>query len=60
MAFIVKAHVHGLNLQKLVGAADSLKRLAVLINQSLRCTAGTLPDEKALREAAELVNLLRT
>ena len=36
MAFIVQAHTHGLDLQKLVAAANQLRRLGVLINQSLR------------------------
>ena len=59
MAFILQAYSAGLDLQKLVGAADQLRRLGVLLNQSLRCTGGAVPDENALRDAAKLIGSLR-
>jgi len=60
VAFILLAHVQRVEVSKLVVAADSLKRLGVLLNQSLRSSAGTAPDLNALHEAANLVNSLRT
>jgi len=56
MAFIVLAHVNGLDLAKLVASADQLRRLGVLLNQSLRHSG--LPDQTALNEAAKRVNNL--
>ena len=60
MAFIVQAHTHGLDLQKLVESATELRRLGVLLNQSLRSSAGTAPDQTALHDAANLIGSLRT
>ena len=58
MAFIVLAHVEGLDLQKLVDSASELRRLNVLLHQSLRVSRATSVDEKSLGEAAKLVNSL--
>jgi hypothetical protein len=55
MAVIVQAHVSGLDLEKLIAAADQLRRLGVLINQALRSNS---PDHAALSEAAKKVNAL--
>lgn len=59
IAFVLLAHVRGVEVPKLVTAGDSLKRLGVLLNQSLRSSAGTAPDQTALREAVNLVGSLR-
>ena len=60
IAFILLAHVQHVEVSKLVMAGDSLKRLGVLLNQSLRSSAGTAPDQTALREAVNLIDSLRT
>jgi hypothetical protein len=55
VAFIILAHTSGLDLKKLVSAADDLRRLGVLINQSLRVSRGSAVDAQALREAVQKV-----
>lgn len=58
MALIALAHVQGLDLQKLVESADQLRRLGVLINQSLRVSRGASVDIPALEQTAKRVNAL--
>ena len=58
MAFLVQAHVHGLDLQKLVESAPELRRLGVLINQSLRLSRGRGVDIPAVEQAAKKVDAL--
>jgi hypothetical protein len=58
VAFVLLAHVQGLNLPQLVAASTELRRLGVLVNQSLRASAGRSVDVVALQEAAKKVNQL--
>ena len=58
VALIVLAHTTGLDLQKLVASASELRRLGVLINQSLRLSGGRAVDVVALQAAAKKVNQL--
>ena len=58
MAFIALAHVQGLNLQKLVEATGELRRLGVLLNQSLRVSRAQSVDAAALEQAAKKINAL--
>ena len=58
LALIVQAHVAGLDLQKLVESADQLRRLGVLLNQSLRVSRGLSVDVPALQETAKKVDAL--
>ena len=55
VAFIILAHTTGLDLKKLVSSADELRRLGVLLNQSLRVSRGSSVDAQALREAVQKV-----
>ena len=55
IAFIIVAHVQGLDVQKLIEAASEMRRLGVLINQSLRVSRGTSADVKAVEAAAKLI-----
>lgn len=55
VGFIILAHATGLDVQKLVESANELRRLGVLLNQSLRVSRGTAVDAQALREATKLV-----
>ena len=55
IAFIILSHAQGLDVQKLTEAAAELRRLGVLINQSLRVSRGASVDAKALREAVQQV-----
>ena len=56
IATIIQAHVTGMDLQKLVAASDQLRRLGVLLNQSLRVSGGRIADVTALQEAVEKIN----
>jgi hypothetical protein len=56
MALVVLAHVQGLDLQKLVESASELRRLGVLLNQSLRVSRAQSVDGAALEQAAKKVN----
>jgi hypothetical protein len=58
MAFIALAHVQGLDLQKLVESANELRRLGVLINQSLRLSRGQSVDAVTLEKASKKVDSL--
>lgn len=58
VAFIVLAHSTGLDVQKLVASSNELRRLGVLINQSLRLSHGASVDTPSLSEAAKKVNAL--
>lgn len=58
VAFVVLAHVQGLDLQKLVEAASELRRLGVLLNQSLRVSHAQSVDVAALEQAAKKVSAL--
>lgn len=53
VAFIVLAHTSGLDLAKLVEAATEMRRLGVLLNQSLRISKGTSVDAKDVDEAVQ-------
>lgn len=53
VAFIVLAHTSGLDISKLVEAATEMRRLGVLINQSLRVSRGTSVDAQAMDEAVQ-------
>jgi hypothetical protein len=55
VAFIILAHTTGLDLKKLVSSADELRRLGVLLNQSLRVSRGSSVDAQALRDAVQKV-----
>lgn len=55
VAFIILAHTSGLDMQKLVESANELRRLGVLLNQSLRVSRGTAVDAQSLRESVNLV-----
>jgi hypothetical protein len=55
VAFIILSHAQGLDVQKLVAAADELRRLGVLINQSLRVSRGSSVDGEALQAAVRQV-----
>jgi hypothetical protein len=55
VAFIILAHTTGLDLPKLVASAVELRRLGVLLNQSLRVSRGNSVDMEALRDAVEKV-----
>jgi hypothetical protein len=59
VAFVLLAHVQGLDLGKLVEAGDNLHRLGVLINQSLKLSHGQEVDRVALAEAVQLIKKLR-
>ncbi len=58
MALIALAHVQGMDLQKLVASASELRRLGMLINQSLRIGRGLSVDVPALQETAKKVDAL--
>jgi hypothetical protein len=58
VALILLAHTTGLDLQKLVASAPELRRLGVLINQSLRLSRGRGVDLPAVEEAAKKVSAL--
>ena len=55
VAFIILAHTQGLDLQRLVIATHELRRLGVLLNQSLRLSRGKGLDVAALHEAVQKV-----
>ena len=55
VGLILLAHNQGLDIQKLVAAAAELRRLGVLLNQSLRVSSGSSVDEQSLREAVQKV-----
>lgn len=58
MAFIILAHIGGMEVNKLIEAAKELRRLGVLINQSLRVSGGQNVDMEALNLAAKRINNL--
>jgi hypothetical protein len=58
VAFIILAHTAGLDLPKLVASASELRRLGVLLNQSLRVSRGSSVDMEALRDAVQKVKEL--
>ena len=58
MAIITLAHVQGLDLQKLVEASNELRRLGVLLNQSLRASRAQSVDVAAVNQAVKQVNAL--
>jgi hypothetical protein len=55
VGLILLAHNQGLDIQKLVSAATELRRLGVLLNQSLRVSRGSSVDAQALRDAVQKV-----
>jgi hypothetical protein len=58
VAFIVLAHTGGLDVRQLVAASTELHRLGVLLNQSLRVSAGRGVDVPTLHEAVGKIALL--
>lgn len=58
VALIILAHTSGLDLQRLVASASELRRLGVLINQSLRLSRGCGVDLPTVGEAARKVTAL--
>ena len=58
VAFIILAHIGGMEVNKLIEAAKELRRLGVLINQSLRVSGGQNVDMEALNLAAKRINNL--
>lgn len=59
VALILSAKAQDVDLGKLVAAADELRRVGALINQSLRLSLGRDVDQLALARAAQLINSLR-
>jgi hypothetical protein len=55
VAFIILAHAQGLDVQKLIESGVELRRLGVLLNQSLRVSRGTSVDTDALASAVKLI-----
>lgn len=53
VAFIILAHSQGLDVPKLIESASEMRRLGVLINQSLRVSKGTSADAKAVDDAVQ-------
>jgi len=58
VAFIILTHTQGLDLQNLVASGVELRRLGVLLNQSLRVSRGTSVDMEALQDAVQKVKEL--
>ncbi len=58
VALILLAHTTGLDLRQLVASAPELRRLGVLINQSLRLSRGRGMDLPAVEQAARKVTAL--
>ncbi len=58
VALVLIAQVSRLDLQKLVSSQDQLRRLGVLINQSLRLSVGRDVDHRALAAAVQLIKSL--
>ena len=55
VGIILLAHNQGLDIPKLVAAASEMRRLGVLLNQSLRVSRGTSVDTDALASAVKLI-----
>ena len=55
VGLILLAHNQGLDIQKLVAAASEMRRLGVLLNQSLRVSRGNSVDTDALASAVKLI-----
>jgi hypothetical protein len=55
VAFIILAHTKGLDVPSLVSAATEMRRLGVLLNQSLRVSRGNSVDTDALASAVKLI-----
>ena len=55
VAFIILSHAQGLDVQKLIESGVELRRLGVLLNQSLRVSRGTSVDTEALASAVKLI-----
>ena len=55
VAFILMSHAQGLDVQKLIESGGELRRLGVLLNQSLRVSRGTSVDTDALASAVKLI-----
>ena len=53
IGFILLAHTSGLDLKQLIVAATEMRRLGVLLNQSLRVSRGSSVDAQALRDAVQ-------
>ena len=58
IGFILLGHTSGLELRRLVEATVELRRLGVLMNQSLRVSRGTLSDPEALALAVKQIKEL--
>lgn len=55
VAFVMLAHSSGLDVQKMVEAAAEMRRLGVLLNQSLRVSRGTSANLQAVELAVRLI-----
>ena len=55
VAFIILSHAQGLDVQKLIESGGELRRLGVLLNQSLRVSRSTSVDTEALASAVKLI-----
>ena len=53
IGFILLAHTSGLDLKQLIEAATEMRRLGVLLNQSLRVSSESSVDAQALRDAVQ-------
>ena len=58
VAFIIQAHAAGLDVKKMTESAMELRRLGVLLNQSLRVSGGRKVDVEALELAVKRINSL--
>ena len=58
VAFIILAHTAGLNVKDMTESASELRRLGVLLNQSLRVSGGRKVDVEALELAVKRINSL--
>jgi hypothetical protein len=55
IAFVLLAHTMGLDVQKMIQAAGEMRRLGVLLNQSLRVSRGSAVDTNAVHSAVRLI-----
>jgi len=58
IAIIVLGHVNGLDVQRLIESASELRRLGVLLNQSVRISGGSSVDAVAMQLTVKQINQL--
>jgi len=58
VGLVLLAHGQGMDLTKLIVAAGQLRKLGVLLNQSIRLAKGSSVDHNALQEAVKAVQTL--